>query len=180
MPNIAKMTVAEQTHLIELMERANEAGVKLEIVAGLPIWETFPAIRHQTAIDRIRASLRPIRAARGKRRAGCGCQHYADIYILFPEGSLKRPDISIFCHGPAEDEEGATRQVPDAVVEVISKGYEAKDLEVGLQFYLAQGVKDVVVFNPHTALVVHARRTGVARHTSPVTLALECGCQCTV
>jgi hypothetical protein len=180
MPNLAQMTVAEQTRLIEIMERANEAGVKLEIVAGLPIWEAFPVIRHQKAIDRIRPTIRPIRAGRSKRGRGCGCWHYSDIYILFPEGSLKRPDISIFCRQPAEDEEGATRQLPEAVIEVISKGYEAKDLDVGLQFYLAQGVKDVVVFNPQTLLVVHARKAGVDRHISPVTLKLECGCQCTV
>jgi Uma2 family endonuclease len=104
--------------------------------------------------------------------------HAGDVYISFPDGSLKRPDISIFCREPDEDDEAITL-VPEAVIEIISKGYEAKDLEIGPQFYLAQGVKDVVVFNPYTLLVLHIRRDRVNRMTSPVTIDLECGCRCT-
>jgi len=74
-------------------------------------------------------------------------RHAADVYISFPDGSLKRPDISIFCHEPEEEEE-AIRLVPEAVVEVISKGFEAKDLEIGREFYLRQAVKDFIVFTP--------------------------------
>jgi Uma2 family endonuclease len=92
---------------------------------------------------------------------------------------LKRPDISIFCREPEEEEE-AVKLVPEAVIEVISKGYEAKDLELGPQFYLSQGVKDVVVFNPYTLLVLHVRRDEVSRHISPVELHLLCGCRCQV
>jgi len=105
--------------------------------------------------------------------------HAADVYIAFADGSLKRPDISIFCREPDEEEEAITL-VPEAVIEVVSKGYEAKDMEIGPQFYLAQGVKDVVVFNPYTLLVLHVRRDGVKRHLSSVTLTLECGCGCVV
>jgi len=82
------------------------------------------------------------------------------VYISFPDGSLKLPDISIFCQEPKEDDE-AIKQVPDAVIEVISKGYEAKDLEIGPHFYLSQGVK-------------------VTRQVSPVEIVLECGCKCVV
>lgn len=62
----------------------------------------------------------------------------------------------------------------------MSKGYEAKDLEIGPQFYLSQGVKDVVVFNPYTLFVLHVRRDEVARHVSPVGIQLLCGYRCTV
>jgi hypothetical protein len=41
---------------------------------------------------------------------------------------------------------------------VVSKGFEAKDLEFGPPFYLSQGVKDVIVFDPLTLLVLHVRR----------------------
>jgi hypothetical protein len=37
-------------------------------------------------------------------------------------------------------------------------------------------VKDVLVFDPATLLVLHARKTGTTRATSPQTIALECGC----
>ena len=105
------------------------------------------------------------------------------MYISFPDGSLKRPDISVFRQEPKpkeEDEEEAIKLLPEAVIEVISKGYEAKDLEIGPQFYLAQGIKDVVVFNPYTLAVVYIRRDKTEQYLSPVELELSCGCRCTV
>lgn len=123
------------------------------IVAGLPVWEASPVIRHQLAIDRIRKSIRNA----GSDIGTCECFDIADIFIQFPDGSLKRPDISIFCQMPKETDD-AVREIPDAVIEIISKGYEKKDLEIGVPFYIANGVKDVVVFNPYTMEVFHFRQ----------------------
>ncbi len=148
---------------------ANELGIRLEIVGGIPLWEVQPVYKHQKAIDRIRASIKP-----GKENA-CKCVHVADVYVYFPDGSLKRPDISIFCREPEEDDE-AIKLIPEAVIEVISKGYEFKDLEIGPNFYLAQGIKDVVVFNPYTLVVLHVRKDGVRHGLSPMGIELECGC----
>lgn len=159
--------------LAALFERANEAGVRLEIVAGLPVWEASPVRRHQQAVDRIRATIM------AASESACLCMHIADVYIRFPDGSLKRPDISIFCREPDEQDEAITL-IPEAVIEVVSAGYEAKDLEIGPHFYLSQGVKDLIVFDPRTLLVLHVRRDHSTRQVSPVTIILECGCQCTV
>lgn len=158
--------------------RADESGIRLEIVAGLPIWEPSPVLKHQKAVDRIRASIEspPLES---QVEEGCSGIHIANVYVGFSDGSLKRPDIAIFCREPEEEEEAITL-VPEAVIEVISRGYEAKDLEIGPSFYLAQGVKDVVVFNPYTLVVLHLRRDYVARHVSPVELTFLCGCRCTV
>lgn len=158
--------------------RAEELGIRLEIVQGLPIWEPYPVYKHQKAVDRIRATITTVEASPASEDK-CSCVHASDVYVSFPDGSLKRPDVSIFCREPEEEEE-AIRLVPEAVIEVISKGYEAKDLELGPQFYLSQGVKDVVVFNPYTLVVLHVRRDEVARHVSPVELQLLCGYRCTV
>lgn len=158
-----------------MIERADQAGVRLEIVGGVPMWEAFSAVKHQETIDRIRATIQ----ASAPADSGCGCFHYADIYIQFPDGSLKRPDVSIFCRRPDEDEHAVTL-VPEAVIEVISKGYEAKDMEIAPYFYLAQGVKDVVIFDPYTLLALHARREERKHLTSPTTIQFECGCQCQV
>ncbi|BCP97689.1 hypothetical protein TthHB5002_07920 [Thermus thermophilus] len=65
-------------------------------------------------------------------------------------------------------------------MEVVSRGYEAKDLEIGPRFCLSQGVKDVVVFDPYTLLVLHLRRDGASRYVSPVELELEAGSLLTV
>lgn len=165
----------KQETLFQEFIRADQLGIRLEIVGGLPIWEAQPVLRHQRAVDRIRASIEPI----ASQEDSCGCIHVGDVYILFPDGSLKRPDISIFCQEPEEQDEAVTL-VPEAVIEVISRGYEAKDLDIGPGFYLSQGVKDVVVFNPHTLVVLHIRKDEVVRHVSPVELELLCGCVCKV
>jgi Uma2 family endonuclease len=158
--------------------RADELGIRLEIVGGLPIWEPSPVWKHQKAVDRIRESVERLPQSPSPD-GGCACIHISDVYVGFPDGSLKRPDIAIFCKEPAEEEEVITL-VPEAVIEVISKGCEAKDLEIGPHFYLSQGVKDIVVFDPYTLLVLHVRQDRVTRQVSPVTIDLECGCRCTV
>ncbi len=168
--------MASDNGMLATMLGADQLGIRLEIVGGLPIWETHPVVKHQRAIDRIRETIRrPPTGSEG----GCGCVHFADVYVQFPDGSLKRPDISIFCREPDEEDE-AVRLVPEAVIEVISRGFEAKDLEIGPNFYLAQGVQDVVVFDPDTLYVLHVRRSGAQRLLSPVTLQLQCGCVCVV
>src|SRR6478752_5074964 len=103
--------------------KAEELGIRLEVVSGLPIWEAHPVWKHQRAIDRIRASIQP----RPETGGACACVHASDVYVQFPDGSLKRPDIAIFCREPDEQEDAITL-VPEAVIEVVSKGYEAKDL----------------------------------------------------
>lgn len=151
---------------------AAELGVRLEVMNGLPIWEAQPLYRHQKAVERIAASIRP-----QQPQQPCACVHALDVYVQFPAG-LMRPDISVFCREPSEaEQDAALTMVPEAVVEVISKGFEAKDLELAPPFYLSQGVKDVVVFDPSTLLVLHVRSDGAVRHTAPVTLALQCGCE---
>ena len=150
---------------------AEDLGVKLEIAGNLAIWEASPIYKHQKAVDRIRDSLKKSE----KEGNLCECIDVADVYVQFPDGSLKRPDVSIFCREPEEEEE-AISQVPEAVIEVISKKYEAKDLEISPPIYLANGVKDVVVFNPYTMEIFHFRSGETREMISPVEILLECGC----
>lgn len=158
-----------------LLLRSEELGIRLEIVNGLPVWEASPVIRHQKAVDRIRDSIKKSE----ENNNSCDCFHVADIYIQFPDGSLKRPDISMFCETPTETDE-AVKNIPDAVIEIISKGYEKKDLEVGIPFYLANSVKDVVVFNPYTNEVLHFYKGEKHELVSPIAITFECGCSCVV
>jgi Uma2 family endonuclease len=111
--------------------------------------------------------------------SSCECIYIPDVYIHFPDGSVKRPDLSIFCERPKATQEALT-VIPEAVVEVVSPGSELKDLQVGPPFYLMHGVKDVVAFDPRTSVVMHYRKTGLETLISPVTLRLECGCSITV
>lgn len=152
-------------------------GIRLEMVDGLPVWETHPAIRHQSVVFRIQSSIQ--RTAQGANGNECGCWHYGDIYVRFPEGSLKRPDIAIFCREP-EEQETAVTSLPEAVIEVLSPGYEKKDTEVGVPFYLVQGIRDVITFDPRSGQVIHFHPDGQTEYTSPVTLTFACGCVCTV
>jgi len=47
--------------------------------------------------------------------------------------------------------------MPDAVIEILSKGYEKKDTEVSLPFYLEQGIADIILIDPATNRVSHCR-----------------------
>ena len=155
------------------MERqADSGGIKLEFVNGIPVWEAFPLYRHQKKIDQTRASLKSTRQGEG----GCKCISVADLTILFPDGSIKRPDISIFCQEPEESNDACT-QIPEAVIEIISKGYEKKDLEISLPFYLSQGIADIVIFDPATNRVSHFHQGVATEYDSPVELFFACGCR---
>ncbi len=61
------------------------------------------------------------------------------------------------------------------MVEVVSPNYEAKDLEIGPPFYLSQGVKDVIVLDSRTLLVLHVRQGGATRGVAPQQITLACG-----
>lgn len=159
--------------LSPILLQASELGIRLEIVNGLPIWEAQPVYRHQKQVERIVQGI----TRNDQVQSGCACIHAVDVYIQFPNG-LKRPDISIFCREPSEEEQdSALTMIPEAVIEVVSKGFEAKDLEIGPPFYLSQGVRDVIVFDPLTLLVLHVRKYRTTRQVSPVLIELECGCQ---
>jgi Uma2 family endonuclease len=152
---------------------ADQLGIRLEVVNGLAIWEAQPLYKHQKAVERIAQSIHRV-------SEDCECVHALDVYVQFPNG-LKRPDIAIFCREPTEaEQENALTLIPAAVVEVVSRGYEAKDLEIAPPFYLSQGVRDVVVFDPSTLLVLHVRHGHAERKVSPVDIELQCGCVVTV
>jgi len=160
---------------IDVDRLLQEGAVRLEITGGVPTWEAFPGIRHQRTIDRIRASIQPAPGA----SVPCGCFHYSDVSIRFPDGSFKRPDVAIFCEEPPDQDEALT-MLPRAVIEIISPGYEYKDVSLNPPFYLSQGLSDVVIVEPRTGSVEHYYAGGVAKHTAPVTLDLRCGCLCAI
>src|SRR5438874_1492370 len=81
--------------MIQELLKADELGVKLEIAGDLAIWEASPVYKHQKAVDRIRESFEKLGSS------DCECLDVADVYVAFPDGSLMRPDISVFCSEPA-------------------------------------------------------------------------------
>lgn len=162
----------------QLSRDADSAGFRLEVVRGIATWEASPVLRHQRAVVRIVNSVGP---ASGSNAAGspCGCIAGTDVAVLFPDGSRKRPDVAVFCGEPEEDSE--ITLLPEAVIEVLSKDYEAKDLVIGVPFYRQIGVRDVIVLDPETSAVKHWQQGQPEKsYTSPVTLNLLCGCVCTV
>ncbi len=159
----------------ELIQAGEQQHVKLEITRGLPTWEAFPGIRHQKAVRRIVASINAIPDHPDK----CGCFDLTDIYIRFPDGSFKRPDIAIYCHEPADTDQ-ATTEIPAAVIEVVSAGYELKDLELNPPFYLMHGIHDVIIVDPRTNVVWHHQTKHVQQLLSPISIDLTCGCRVVV
>lgn len=161
--------------MIDVDQLLLDGAIRLEITEGVPTWEAFPGLRHQIVIDHIRASITPM----PKSDTSCACVHFTDVSIRFPDGSFKRPDIAIFCSKPPIQDEALT-VLPCAVVEVISPGYEHKDVSLNPPFYLSQGLLDVVIVEPRTGEVKHYSGSQVAVYDAPTILELQCGCRCTV
>jgi hypothetical protein len=160
---------------MRIVDDAHGFGIKLEVLQGLPVWSLLPSPLHAAEVKRIDRTLRSSGAGKGE----CSCNSWLDVSIGFPDGSLRRPDISIYCELPPLTQESAT-MIPLAVVEVVSPGSEIKDIELSPNFYLMHGVLDVVVFDPSTGAVLHYRKTGRRQHLTPVEIELECGCLITV
>lgn len=169
------MTITrDQIQELSWLEAHAATHIKLEITAGVRTWRLLPSLRHQKLIDRIRASIE------AQAPSSCGCYHVADASLIFPDGSYKRPDIAIFCIEPPDIDE-SWDQVPEAVIEIISLGYEEKDLSTNPGWYLSMGVKDVLVVDPHNQLVHHFRqRMAPTIHRIPYSAKLLCGCQCLI
>ena len=167
----------DMAQLERMFAEADEIGFRMELVGGIPTWETSPVWGHQEICFRIEMSLEQNRASGTEN--GCGCYHAPDVSLRFPDGSLKRPDIAVFCEKPEAVDETITG-VPDAVIEIISKGYEKKDWEIGVPFYLKQGMNDIVVFDPFTLQVAHFQDGARKDYTSPIALVSACSCTCTV
>lgn len=157
--------------LLQRLTMADEFGVKLEVVQDSYSWEFFPSSTHQKKLRAVARSLKP--SPRGGH--GCDCFELQDTYIRFADGSVKRPDLMVFCKEPPTTRDALTA-IPEAIVEILSPGGERKDIDIGAPFYLLQGVKDVIVVNPETGVVHHFRRGSVKRLEGPVAVELECGC----
>jgi hypothetical protein len=126
-PGACEGFMTSTADIVDLIAQTDavKAPVRLEYVRGRAKWEASPASRHQKVLQRIERSLRPI----PEHPEGCGCFALQDTLIRFPdtEHSLKRPDLAIFCVEPPDSDE-ALDLLPAAVVEVLSVGYEEKDL----------------------------------------------------
>ena len=172
------MTITIDMQTVILEADANGAPYRLEYVRGRLKIEASPAARHQKTAKRIERSIAPATA-----NADCGCFSLQDVLIRFPDPdiSLKRPDIAIFCAEPPDSDE-ALEIVPDAIIEIISLGYEEKDLGPdGAPFYLACGVQDVLIVDPREGSVRHFRiNAAPTTHAIPYSTTLQCGCTCTI
>jgi len=158
-----------------LQTDAAGAPVRLEYVRGRLKVEASPASRHQMTAKAIEASLGPLPGSGDV----CACFSLQDVLIRFPDpdGSLKRPDIAIFRAEPPDSDE-ALDVLPVAVIEILSLGYEEKDLgPEGASFYLAY-VPDVLVVDPRAGIVHHYRADRPpTRYTAPITVELQCSCR---
>lgn len=168
------MPIASDGFLEALILSADASLVKIERQGDLTTWEAMATPRHQRILGEIFESVRRVGGSGGD----CGCHKYLDTYIRFADGSFKRPDLALYCVRP-KDSDTATEEVPQAVIEIVSAGYEEKD-RLGLPFYLAQGIPDVVLYDPRTREVTHATPHGQTVHIAPIDLTFACGCAVTI
>lgn len=154
------------------IQRLAYQGVRLEITGGVPTWEAMPGALHNGVVDDIRQSLTRHNAPGG----ACGCHHIADTYIEFAPSLLRRPDIAVFCVKPPRPDGAITGLIPEAVIEVLSVGYEQKDRDA-VALYLSTGVLDVLLIDPRRHTVAWHRPGEVGQTLElPATIALRMGC----
>lgn len=152
-------------------EAAHEAGFKIEVAQGLPVFEVMSSPMHNEDLFEIAKTIRRAPGVPGD----CGCHLLNDVTIRFPDGSYRRPDISIFCVRPPRVRAAVTL-VPTAVVEALSPSSIVKDTVLSPDWYLSQGVRDVFLYDPEGLTVDHIRASGRERHAVPIELETETGC----
>lgn len=154
------------------IQRLAYQGVRLEVTGGRTTWEAMPGALHNGIVDDIRQNL----TRHNPPTAACGCHHIADTYIEFAPNLLRRPDIAVFCEKPPRPDGAITNLLPQAVIEILSQGYEQKDRDA-VALYLGAGVLDVLLVDPRKR-IVEWHRLGEATRTLelPATIALEMGC----
>lgn len=153
-----------------LTASADHSHVKLQMTAGVPTWEAMPGFKHQRIVQSVFLSVRRAPGSEGD----CGCHRFTDVMICFQDGSFRSPDVAIYCQEPP-DVDGAGDVIPVAVIEIVNQDYELKD-QIGLPFYLEQGIADVVLYDPRKNEAVHATPLGQTLHQAPVDLTFACGC----
>lgn len=157
---------------VQEIQRLAYQGVRLEITGGRTTWEALSDVIHNGVVDDIRQSL----TRHNPPMAACGCHHIADTYIEFAPNLLRRPDVAVFCEKPPRPDGAITTLIPQAVVEVLSQGYEQKDRDA-VSLYLGAGVLDVLLVDPRKR-TVECHRLGEAPRTLelPATITLQMGC----
>ena len=171
-----KFTETQQQLIDEVLRSEHDAaGYKLELIKGVGIWEASPVYSHQKKVLEVILSIKQLQQDAGS----CKCVSVPGLTLLFPDGSIKRPDISIYCREPVERDSACTLK-PEVVIEIISRGYERKDTEISLNFYLDNRIDDIVIFNPVKESVNHYQDGKVHEYTSPVELTFLCGCKATL
>lgn len=168
------MPAISEEFLEMLVASADHSHVKIQMTDGVPTWEAMPGFKHQRIVQSTFLSVRRMPNSEND----CGCHRFLDVMIRFPDGSFRSPDIAIYCQEPP-DVDGAGDVIPVAVIEIVSQHYELKD-QIGLPFYLSQGIADVVLYDPRTGEVIHATPQGQTTHTAPAELEFACGCAVTI
>ncbi|RYG38097.1 Uma2 family endonuclease [bacterium] len=173
---MAVMGMDDPDMLLYHLMRADEFGVKLEVEGSTQRWEFFPSPLHQAIIRDIDRAIRPKVRSTGSE---CDCYTLSDFYLRLRDGSLKRPDLAIYCKKPIVGRD-ALDVIPGAVIEILSPGSEEKDLVTGPPLYLSSGVLDVIVVNHEKGEVTHFRQNERRSFSAPAEIELEMGCLVTI
>ena len=98
----------------------------------------------------------------GPRLRGSGCRPYgSDFATRTDEGTIRFPDVSVYCNDPAAPENKRKQLLgdPAAVFEVLSPSTAAHDQRVKLEEYRGlAGLGDIVLVDPVSERIRHVRR----------------------
>jgi Uma2 family endonuclease len=136
-----------------------QPGYLYELSRGIVIVSDVPDRRHLAQVDEVRQQLSVYRAMhRGSIytiAAGSDCK-----LLIVDEESERHPDVTVYKHPPADDDDLWANWVPEIVIEVVSRSSVERDYIDKQKEYLLFGVREYWIVDANRREVLVLRRRG--------------------
>lgn len=119
-----------------------ETNDRYELIDGIVVMSPSPLPRHQKVRAFLAASLV------GSAKSIPGLEFFPDTDVIFAEGTVYRPDFSIYAPGKLRGVPIRLTLVPDLVIEILSPGSKPLDLVTKRDDYGRFGVGEYWVIDP--------------------------------
>lgn len=139
-----------------------ETTDRYELIDGIVVMSPSPLPRHQKVSAFLAASLV------GSVKVAPGLEFFPDTDVIFAEGTVYRPDFSIYGPGKLRGVPIRLTVVPDLVIEILSPSSKPLDLVTKRDDYGRFGVGEYWVIDPSDMSVRHWRRGSGQFEETPV------------
>jgi Uma2 family endonuclease len=132
--------------LQEFLEAIEEPGYRYELARGILEVTEVPNDPHGQVEWNLLAALRDYQREHPGRILRCGGSGSVRLWLPGMV-SGRNPDVAVVLRGAPSDQRG--RRIPSLAIEVVSVGGEVRDYETKRQEYLAYGLLEYWIVDPH-------------------------------